>query len=108
MWNIIAISALIVAAGSLLFLRGIARADAGQAAVACYVEPVITIMLSVALLGEGLTALQGIGAALILAAIGLVHLEEPEAVAHRKQIPAVYDPEVWDQDIEDSRLLHTD
>ncbi|MEX2356412.1 MAG: DMT family transporter [Thermaerobacterales bacterium] len=88
LWGLTVVSALIIAGASLLLFSGIRLVGAGRAAIACYVEPVVTILLSVLLLSEGLTLLQTGGAVLILAAIGLVHLQDPPAVVHEEEIAA--------------------
>jgi len=54
-----------------LFYAGLARLDASRAGVVALLEPIVAIGSSAWWLGEGLTASQGAGAALILLGVGL-------------------------------------
>jgi DME family drug/metabolite transporter len=54
-----------------LFYSGLARLDASRAGVVALLEPIVAIGSSAWWLGEGLTASQGAGAALILLGVGL-------------------------------------
>ncbi len=61
-----------------LYMVGLKRLDAGQAAIVATVEPVVAGAIGVVLLGEKLTALKAIGALLVLAgaALAQVRLEK--------------------------------
>jgi len=54
-----------------LFYAGLARLDASRAGVVALLEPIVAIGSSAWWLGEGLSASQGAGAALILLGVGL-------------------------------------
>jgi drug/metabolite transporter (DMT)-like permease len=62
-----------------LFYAGLARLPAAEAGVVATLEPVIAVLASAALLGEGLRPWQWVGAALVLAAAALASRAEPEA-----------------------------
>ena len=53
-------------------------------------EPVVTVALAVALYGEALTPLQGLGGALVLAAVVALQLRGPRALG---PAPAALAPE---------------
>jgi drug/metabolite transporter (DMT)-like permease len=61
-----------------LFLAGLPRIGAPQAALLSTVEPVVTLALAVTLLGDRLRPGQLLGAAAVLLAVVIVHLQ-PEA-----------------------------
>jgi len=55
--------------GISLFLAGLARVGATRAAIMSTIEPVVTVALAAALLGDRLNGLQAVGAVLVLAAV---------------------------------------
>jgi drug/metabolite transporter (DMT)-like permease len=71
--------------GQFLFIAAIARAGAVLAAAVMNFEPLITIGLAVALLGERPTLVQGLGAALVLSSILLLRQWEMIARALRRR-----------------------
>jgi drug/metabolite transporter (DMT)-like permease len=63
-----------------LFMAGLPRVGAARAALVSTVEPVITVLLAVVLLGDRLSAVQVVGGVLVLLAVILVqaaHLWKP-------------------------------
>jgi drug/metabolite transporter (DMT)-like permease len=63
-----------------LFMAGLPRVGAARAALLSTVEPVITVLLAVVILGDRLSAVQVIGAALVILAVIIVqaaHLWRP-------------------------------
>ena len=60
------------ALGGLLFAWSVRRIEASLAATIALLEPIVAILLSVALLGEKLTLLGGVGVGLVLASAWLV------------------------------------
>jgi drug/metabolite transporter (DMT)-like permease len=61
-----------------LFYAGLSRLPAAEAGVVATLEPVIAVLASAIVLGEGLRPWQWVGAALVLAAAALASREEPE------------------------------
>ncbi|MCL4078486.1 DMT family transporter [Coriobacteriia bacterium Es71-Z0120] len=74
-WGLLAaIVAVPTVAAVLLYLGGIRRLGASQAAIVSTTEPLFTIAFAAAVLGERLTASQAIGAALVLAGVALAEM----------------------------------
>jgi drug/metabolite transporter (DMT)-like permease len=57
----------------LLFYEGVSRLEAGRVGVVSTVEPVVTVLLGAALLGEPLTVFVALGGALVLGGVVFVH-----------------------------------
>lgn len=72
--SIAAISVFATYVGILLFLEGISRIGAPAASIISTIEPAITVLLSVAFLGEQLTISQTCGGLLVLAGILVLQL----------------------------------
>lgn len=68
---------------NICFYAGMQRVGAGQAAILSMLEPVIVLLLSFALLGESLLAVQLVGGALILASAVLLQLPSRRAASAR-------------------------
>lgn len=66
--------------GISLFLAGLPRVGAAQAALLSTFEPIVTVVLAVSFLGDRLTPLQLVGAAAVIAAVVVVQLRRPAAV----------------------------
>lgn len=62
------------------FYAGLRRLPAAQAGIVATMEPVVAVLSAALFLGEGLQALQWIGAALVLGAAMLAGIEAPAAV----------------------------
>jgi drug/metabolite transporter (DMT)-like permease len=63
-----------------LFMAGLPRVGAARAALMSTVEPVITVVLAVVLLGDRLSAIQVVGGVLVLLAVIIVqaaHMWKP-------------------------------
>ncbi|MBC7265789.1 MAG: DMT family transporter [Coriobacteriia bacterium] len=73
-WLLIAIVAVPTVIAVLLYLGGIRRLGASQAAIISTTEPLFTIAFAAAVLNERLTLLQGLGAALVLAGVVLAEM----------------------------------
>lgn len=79
-WGLLAvIVAVPTGAAVLLYLGGIRRLGASQAAIVSTTEPLFTIALAAVVLGERLTAPQALGAALVLAGVTLAELRRSGA-----------------------------
>jgi drug/metabolite transporter (DMT)-like permease len=63
--------------GIWLFFAGVREAGPSNASIIMNVEPVLTVILSVVVLGETLEWMQGLGGLLIIA--GLIFLQQAEA-----------------------------
>jgi drug/metabolite transporter (DMT)-like permease len=72
--------ALFTAGAISLFLAAVDRLGPTRASIGATVEPVVTVILGVALLGERLTGLQLLGAALVVAAVAILPVAERRAV----------------------------
>lgn len=70
-------------AAVMLFLRGVSELGASRAALVSTMEPVFTVVLAVAILGERLTVAQSVGALMVIAGIALA--ERPRRLA---EVPA--------------------
>jgi drug/metabolite transporter (DMT)-like permease len=80
-WAIVVVIAVLPSMlGISLLLAGIARVGATRAAILSTVEPVVTIALAMALLGDRLNALQLVGAVLVLAAVVLMQWRRRQAL----------------------------
>jgi len=80
-WAIVAAIALLPSMfGISLLLAGIARVGATRAAILSTLEPVVTIALAIALLGDRLNAFQALGAVLVLAAVLLMQWRRRQAI----------------------------
>jgi drug/metabolite transporter (DMT)-like permease len=73
--------ALFTAAAISLFLAAVDRLGPTRASIGATVEPVVTVILGVALLGESLTGLQLVGGLLVVAAVAILPVVERRAVA---------------------------
>jgi len=74
-WAVVAAIALLPSmVGISLFLAGLARVGATRAAILSTIEPVVTVALAAAVLGDRLNAFQGLGAVLVLAAVVVMQL----------------------------------
>ena len=73
--------ALFTAGAISLFLAAVDRLGPTRASIGATVEPVVTVILGVALLGEGLSGLQLVGGLLVVAAVALLPMVERRAVA---------------------------
>jgi drug/metabolite transporter (DMT)-like permease len=80
-WSAVVGAGLVSAAAIALFLAGLGRTGAGDAAAISAIEPIATVVLAAALLTEPLGAAQAAGGGLILAA--LVVLVRPGAPSDR-------------------------
>lgn len=69
--------------GMVFFLSGIKRIGASRAAIVSSMEPVFTIILAFFLLGEQMTSLQLVGAAIILLGILLLQAERHEVMVKK-------------------------
>jgi len=65
------------------FLAGMKRVGSTAASLISTLEPVFTVMLAWPVLGEGLSAEQGAGAALVLTAVVLLYLPAPRPARAR-------------------------
>jgi len=74
---VLALSLLSTALPITLFLVGIRHVGAGRAAILSTIEPVVTVLLAAAVLGERIGALQAVGGALILTGILWLRAERP-------------------------------
>jgi drug/metabolite transporter (DMT)-like permease len=72
--------ALFTAGAISLFLAAVDRLGPTRASIGATVEPVVTVILGVALLSERLTGLQLVGGLLVVAAVGILPLVEARAV----------------------------
>jgi drug/metabolite transporter (DMT)-like permease len=72
--------ALFTAAAISLFLAAVDRLGPTRASIGATVEPVVTVILGVALLNERLTGLQLVGGLLVVAAVALLPMVERRAV----------------------------
>jgi drug/metabolite transporter (DMT)-like permease len=68
--------ALFTAAALALFLAAVERLGPTRAAIGATVEPVVTVILGVAVLGETLTGVQLVGGALVVAAVAILPMVE--------------------------------
>ena len=73
--------ALFTAGAISLFLAAVDRLGPTRASIGATVEPVVTVILGVALLGEELSGLQLVGGLLVVAAVALLPMVERRAVA---------------------------
>ncbi|HEV8571938.1 MAG TPA: EamA family transporter [Actinomycetota bacterium] len=73
--------ALFTAAALALFLSAVDRLGPTRASIGATVEPVVTVILGVVVLGESLTGIQLLGGALVVAAVAILPLVEHRAVA---------------------------
>jgi drug/metabolite transporter (DMT)-like permease len=72
-WGWLVAIALVSTAGAiLLFFAGLARVGPSRAAILSIVEPVVTVVSAAAVVGETLTTIQWVGAALVLSAVLIV------------------------------------
>jgi drug/metabolite transporter (DMT)-like permease len=77
-WSILLVATAITGILAIpLLLTALPRIGSGTASVIGLVEPVVTVLLAVVLLGERLGASQAVGAALVLVAILLLQLRRP-------------------------------
>ena len=58
----------------ILFTKGLAQVEAGNAAIVSTIEPVVAILAGIVLFGERMTLLQGCGAILIIASLFITSL----------------------------------
>ena len=72
------------------FMLGMERVGASTASIVSTFEPVVTVALAVALYGEALGPLQGLGGSLVLAAVVALQLRAPRALG---PAPAALAPE---------------
>lgn len=85
-WAVLALLALVPSMlGISLFLGGLARVGAPQAALLSTFEPIVTVILAATLLGERLSPLQAAGAVTVLAAVVGVQFRQPATVAPLQQ-----------------------
>ncbi len=63
-----------------LFYSGVRRVGAGTAGLLSVAEPLVSVLLAYAVLGESLTALQLVGGALIIASVVALSLQRPRAI----------------------------
>lgn len=66
-----------------LYTAGLKRMEAGQAAIVATLEPVVATVSGIALLGEEITALKALGAALVLAGAALAQVKIRGGVSSR-------------------------
>ncbi len=86
MWALMAAIVLLPTfAAVILYLRALSRIGTGQASLISTFEPVFTIALAAVVLGERLSAVQGVGAALVLAGVLTAELRARRA----EQLPVV-------------------
>ena len=74
---ILAFAVISILIGYSFYYAGLQQLDATRAIVTSCLEPVFAIVIAAAALGEGITALQGVGVAVVLAATILVQVPEP-------------------------------
>ena len=74
---ILAFAVISILIGYSFYYAGLQQLDAIRAIVTSCLEPVFAIVIAAAALGEGVTALQGVGVAVVLAATILVQVPEP-------------------------------
>jgi drug/metabolite transporter (DMT)-like permease len=79
-WWMVA-GALFTAGAISLFLAAVGRLGPTRASIGATVEPVVTVILGVALLGERLTGVQLAGGVLVVAAVALLPMVERRALA---------------------------
>lgn len=80
LWVLVALMVLLpTVAAVLLFLRGLRELGASRTAIISTLEPVFTILLAAVLLGERMSVLQSLGAALVIG--GIVLAEWPSAAS---------------------------
>ena len=88
-WLAIIASALVsTVLGRIVFYEGIQRIDISNASIICTFEVVVTVALSVVVLGESLSLLKMVGAALVIASVIMLARSEYVA-AHTRINPAV-------------------
>jgi inner membrane transporter RhtA len=63
-----------------LFNTGLHRLSAAEAGIIASLEPVVAVISAAVFLGEGLRALQWLGALLVLLAASLASIQAPETV----------------------------
>lgn len=73
----------------LLYLNGIRRLGAAQAAIVSTTEPLFTIALAAVVLHERLTVMQMIGAALVIAGVVAAEWRTPGQAVHTEELAAV-------------------
>lgn len=78
---IVAIATLSTVLPIVTFMLGMERVGAATASIVSTFEPVVTVALAVALYGEALAPLQGLGGALVLAAVVALQLRGAQALA---------------------------
>ncbi|HKF78729.1 MAG TPA: DMT family transporter [Candidatus Dormibacteraeota bacterium] len=80
-WALLVVLAIVPSMlGISLFLAGLPRVGAAQAALLSTFEPIVTVALAVSLLGDRLAPLQVVGAAAVIAAVVVVQLRRPATV----------------------------
>jgi drug/metabolite transporter (DMT)-like permease len=78
-WSLLAAATLASPAALIAFYLALPRAGASRSSLVLNIEPVITVLLAVWLLGESLSVLQGAGAALIVGSIAVAALARMRA-----------------------------
>lgn len=68
--------------GILFFFAGLSLIGAANASIISTTEPLITVLLSVALLGDSISLLQALGGMLIIASVIILQLRSRPAIAH--------------------------
>lgn len=86
--SIIGIAFFATIVGILGFFMGLTRIGATNASIISTAEPVITVLLSVVILGEHLTGIQLFGAALVVASIVLLQLSPQPATEEKLAVPS--------------------
>ena len=87
--SIIGIALFATIVGILAFFMGLTRVGAANASIISTAEPVITVILSVIILGEHLTGWQLVGAGLVVGSIILLQLSpRPESEDTKAPLPA--------------------
>jgi drug/metabolite transporter (DMT)-like permease len=71
---------LLTAGAISLFLSAVGRLGPTRAAIGATVEPVVTVILGVAVLSEGVTSLQLLGGLLVVFAVAMLPIVEPRAL----------------------------
>ncbi len=81
--------------GILGFFAGITKIGAANASIISTAEPVLTVLLSVLVLGEKLTILQGLGGLMVVASILLLQLyaNDPEIKTENLEVSSYQSPE---------------
>lgn len=86
-WSVLGIAILGTVVAILTFFAGLRRLGATHTSVLATIEPVVTVVLAVAFLGETFGGWQLVGGALVLGAVVWLALSQPEPVASAEAPP---------------------